>query len=91
MENMKVPFAVFQLVDKQIVTLVVSDGFCNLPMFLEQFNKDSVMRDIAENGMFQLHHRIMVDGEPKPIVLRVAKVEEESGMKLVAGVTIINE
>lgn len=29
-ENMKVPFAVFQLVEKRIVTLAVSQGFCNL-------------------------------------------------------------
>ncbi len=63
----------------------------DLPMFLEHFHKDSVMREIAENGMFQLHYRIMVDSEPKPIVLRVAKVEEEDGEKLVAGVTIISE
>ena len=30
MESMQVPFAVFQLVDRRIVTLVVSDGFCEL-------------------------------------------------------------
>ena len=29
-ENMKVPFAVFQLVEKRFVTLAVSQGFCNL-------------------------------------------------------------
>ena len=30
MENMEMPFAIFQLVDKSIVTLVVSNGFCEL-------------------------------------------------------------
>ena len=30
MESMKVPFAIFQMVDKSITTLVVSDGFCEL-------------------------------------------------------------
>ncbi len=30
MESMPVPFAVFQLVDQSIVTLAVSDGFCEL-------------------------------------------------------------
>ncbi len=30
MENMQMPFAMFQLVDKSIVTLVVSRGFCEL-------------------------------------------------------------
>ena len=30
MENMQIPFAIFQLVDQSIVTLVVSDGFCEL-------------------------------------------------------------
>ena len=30
MESMKVPFAVYQLIDQSIATLVVSDGFCAL-------------------------------------------------------------
>ena len=30
MENMQAPFAIYQLVDRQIVTLVVSNGFCEL-------------------------------------------------------------
>ena len=30
MESMPAPFAVFQLVDKRIVTIVLSDGFCEL-------------------------------------------------------------
>ena len=30
MEDMRMPFAIFQLVDKRIVTLVVSKGFCDL-------------------------------------------------------------
>ena len=63
----------------------------DLPMFLDQFHKENVMRDIKEKGMFQLRYRIMVNNEPKPIVLRVAKVEEDDGIKLAAGVTIIDE
>ena len=30
MESMQAPFAIFQLVDRKIVTLVVSKGFCEL-------------------------------------------------------------
>ena len=30
MESMPAPFAIFQLLDKRIVTLVLSDGFCRL-------------------------------------------------------------
>ena len=30
MEGMQIPFAIFQLVDKSIVTIVVSNGFCEL-------------------------------------------------------------
>ena len=30
MENMHIPFAIFQMVDKSIVTLIVSAGFCEL-------------------------------------------------------------
>ena len=30
LERMKVPFAVYQFVEKRVVTLILSDGFCEL-------------------------------------------------------------
>ncbi len=30
MEKLKIPFAVYQFIDKRVVTLVLSEGFCNL-------------------------------------------------------------
>ena len=30
MENLRQPFAVYQFVDKRVVTLLLSDGFCDL-------------------------------------------------------------
>ena len=30
LESIQTPFAIYQLIDKRVVTLVLSDGFCNL-------------------------------------------------------------
>jgi hypothetical protein len=58
----------------------------DLPEYIEQLNKDNVMREIQETGAFGMQYRLVINGEPKPVSLRIAKVEESSGEKLVAGV-----
>ena len=60
----------------------------DLPYFLENFTKEKIMRDIKEKGMFQMHYRLVISGEPKPIVLKAAMVEESDGEKLTVGVNV---
>ena len=62
----------------------------DLPRFLEQFTRENVLRDIDAKGRFQIRYRIMVGGVPKPINLRMARVSERDGEKLVAGVSILD-
>lgn len=58
----------------------------DLEGFLERFTEENVMREIREKGGFSMQYRLIINGEPKPVSLRIARVEESSGEKLVAGV-----
>ncbi len=60
----------------------------DLPMFLEQFTREKVMRDIAKKGRFQIRYRIMVNGKPLPVRLRAARVKESDGEKIVVGLAV---
>ena len=44
------------------------------------------MYEVRKNGMFTMHYRLMIDGKPKKVSLKVALVRESDGEKLIAGV-----
>ena len=58
----------------------------DLPKYLERFTKDNIMREIRESGAFTMQYRLVMKGEPVPVSLRIAMIEESDGEKLVAGV-----
>jgi len=58
----------------------------DLQGFQERFSKESVMREIEENGTFQIRYRLVVNGEPQPVVLKMARIRESDGDRLIAGV-----
>ena len=58
----------------------------DLPYFLEHFTRENIMRDVAEKGMCQLRYRLVINGEPKYILLKAAMVTESDGEKLIVGV-----
>ena len=58
----------------------------DLQGFRERFSKESVMREIEENGTFQMRYRLVVNGEPQPVVLKMARIRESDGDRLIAGV-----
>ena len=69
----------------------IVDGWKNvhpedLPRYLEHFNRENVMREIRENGVFKLQYRLLIHGEPRPVSLRIARFQEGGAEKLVAGV-----
>ncbi|MBR5110335.1 MAG: EAL domain-containing protein [Clostridia bacterium] len=63
----------------------------DLLYFQEHFSKESIMRGVRERGVFQIQYRLMINGEPKPIVLKAAMVRESGGEKLIVGVNIVDE
>jgi hypothetical protein len=58
----------------------------DLPLYLERFRKDTILKEIRENGVFKLHYRLMFGDEAKPVSLRIAMLKEGEGGKLAAGV-----
>ena len=86
MERMPIPFAVFQLVDNRIVTLVLSDGFCEL---LGEGDRDSACAAMDRDTFHNVHpddaarvgeavYRFVRDGGELDIIYRL-QAREGSG------------
>lgn len=58
----------------------------DLPEFREKFTKDNVMRAIEKTGLFILQYHLMIEGEPVPVNVRAAMVDERDGKRLIIGV-----
>ena len=54
--------------------------------FMERFSKENILRDIREQGSFTIQYRIMINGAPKPVTLRIASFREGDELKLFASV-----
>lgn len=63
----------------------------DLQYFLEHFTKENILRDAREKGLFQMHYRLVINGEPKPVILKAAIMNESDGDKLIVGVNIEDE
>ena len=58
----------------------------DLQMYLEQLKKEIVLNEIRDHGSFIMHYRLMIDGIPKQVGLKIAMIHENGKDKLVAGV-----
>ena len=56
------------------------------PSFLEQFQLDRMMREIKENGSCKIQYRLLIDGEVRPVTLKIALFRENGEQKMVVGV-----
>ena len=56
--------------------------------FVNSFTKENVLKEIQENGIYSIHYRLMINGEPQPVSLRVARFMENDREKLIAGVRV---
>ena len=56
------------------------------PEFLRQFTKKNILAQVRENVLFKIHYNLMVNGERKPVSLRIAMVKSGDEERLVAGV-----
>ena len=60
----------------------------DLQVYKEHFTEDNVMRALDERGSFQLQYRLLMDGREQPVILKIARVRESGGDRLIAGVRI---
>jgi len=61
----------------------------DLPMYLERFTRENVMREIAERGRFTMFYRLLLDGVPQHVILRAAMCAESDGEKLLVGLNLL--
>ena len=54
--------------------------------FKEQFTLENVLREIRQYGSFSLRYRLVINGEPRPVILKAAPFKEGDEDKLVVGV-----
>ena len=65
--------------------------FEDLDLYLTALTKENVLRAIERNGFFALTYRLMIDGEPTYVNLKIGRIEEKDGPQLIVGVQNINE
>ncbi|MER2151575.1 MAG: GGDEF domain-containing protein [Candidatus Limivicinus sp.] len=58
----------------------------DLNRFLSVFTKENVMAEIERSGIFTLHYRLMMDGRPNHVLLKVIMAEEKEGTRLLVGI-----
>ena len=52
--------------------------------------KENVLEEIRKNGLFSIQYRLMLEGEPRYIILKAVITEEQDGKKLIIGVNDID-
>jgi hypothetical protein len=58
----------------------------DIPTFSRQFTKENVIKEIQDHGSFMIRYRLMIKGEPNPVVLKAAPFNDGEKDKLVVGV-----
>ena len=63
----------------------------DLDMFLERFTKENILCELREHGSFSIQYRLMIGGQARPVLLKVASFKEHGDEKLVVGVRAMKE
>ena len=58
--------------------------------FLNHFTKENIMKRLKEKGVFMMTYRILIDGAPTFVSMKISRLRETGRNKLVAGVSNIN-
>ena len=54
--------------------------------FRQRFTKENILKGIQEDGMFKMNYKLMIQGEERPVTLKIAPIKDDTGEKLVMGV-----
>ena len=58
----------------------------DLRAFRSHFSKEQILDEIKRKQAFSMHYHLMINGESKPVTLKIVSVQEKDGQKLIAGV-----
>ena len=77
----------FETAKKNIVGVVYYE---DVDMVVSAMNKENVLAEIKENGVFSIVYRLMINGEPTYVTLKAALVDEKDGPQLIMGVSNVD-
>ena len=63
----------------------------DLPLIRTLVNREKMLEEIERSGVFSIRYRLLLGGEPKYVNLRAALVDEKEGVRLIVGVTSVDE
>ena len=63
----------------------------DLAQYLRVFNRENVLREIRENGIFTMRYSLCIRDRWQPVELKAALVEESDGEKLIIGVSALDK
>ena len=55
-------------------------------MFRQKFTKENIMKGIEEAGLFKMNYKLLIQGEERPVTLKISPVKEGAEKRLVMGV-----
>lgn len=58
----------------------------DLPRHMELFSKENILAGIRKNGIFTMDYRLMIKGNPVPVSLRAAILEEDGAERMILGI-----
>ncbi len=58
----------------------------DMELYMDSFNKENVMKEIDDKGVYSLNYRLMLDGVPRYVCLKAAIIDEEDGPQLIVGI-----
>ena len=54
--------------------------------FRAMFTREKLLEEIKKNGLYTIQYRMMLDGEPKYVLMKAVQVEEQDGPQIIIGV-----
>ena len=58
----------------------------DMDYFMSVFSKEKILKKTQNGGIYRIHYRLMIGGEPVKITLRAGMVMEKDGPQLIVGV-----
>ena len=59
----------------------------DVDLFNVMFAKDKMLEEIGKNGAYMMIYRLMINGKPEYVCLKASLLDEESGQKLIVGIS----
>ncbi len=63
----------------------------DMDMFMSVFTKENVLNEIESKGTFAFNYRLMLNGIPRYVSLRAAKISDDEGPQIIVGLIDVDD